>query len=310
MKFIASYIVVALSLSSCGKQQNQSVWWGGEQERMELTLQLELQNFRYDQLSTGDVTELESVRAESRAASDRVASLRRTRDELGDMVNAQQGRLAEFKQSTLRSLRQQAMHQTFETLCLASGRKFEKVSISLIDDSGVTIRHSDGSARLVFSDLDAEQQRFFGLDGDLALAAMETETREAVAYERWITKRMESARLAQATVALENHRDDSESQGRYSVSPAPQIVASNVHPLRQPAKSVGSSHYRSYRSSYDRTYYPIYRPVYYDTPHCGTQPTNGITLYPPIRYPAEYFRNPTVTDRHSSFADITIPSNP
>ena len=310
MKFTASYLALALSLASCGKQQDQSAWWGGEHERMELTHQLELQNFRCDQLHTGDVTELESVRAESQAVSDRVGSLRRTRDELGDMVNTQQARLPEFKQSTLSSLRQQAMHQTFETLCLASGRKFEKVSISMIDDSGVTIRHADGSARLVFSDLDAEQQRFFGLDGDLAPAALENETREAVAYERWIKERMESARLTQAAVAVENHRRDSEAQARLSVSPAPQIIASNVGPLSQPAKSIGSRHYSRYRSSYSRTYYPTYGAVYYDTPHCGTHPTSSVSVFRTIRYPAEHFPNPIVTDRHSSFADFTIPPNP
>ena len=310
MKFIALCVTVVFSLSGCGRQQDQSAWWAGEQERVELSHALELQKFRYAQVYTGDFAALASLHTESQVASARVVSLRRERERLRDLVDSQQDQLAEFRESTLRGQRQRAMHQTFETLCSASGRKFEQVSISSIDDSGVTIRHTHGSARLGYSDLDSEQQRLFGLEADLALVAHEKEARDTAAYERWISERMESTRLNEATVAAENHRHDSATLGKLSDSPAPQIVASNVRPLRQPAKSFGSSRYRSYHRSYDRNYYPAYRYVYYDTPSCGTHPITGITVYPPVRCPTDYFRKPTVTDKHLSFFDTTIPSTP
>ncbi len=310
MKFPFIATAVAFSLSGCEKQQNQTAWWAGEQERMELTHQLDLQKFRYDQVYTGDFTELGHVHAKSQAAAARAVSLRREQAELSREVDSLNSQWPKFRESTLRSQRQRAMHKTFETLRLASGRKFQKATISSIDDAGVTIRHAVGSARLRFTDLDAGERVFFGLEADLALAAHEKETRETVAYELWVAKRMESIHLSEVAMASDIHRHEPASRGKSSDSPAPQIVASNVRPLRQPAKSVGSSDNGGYRYSSHRNYYPTYRYIYDQAPSCSGHFVGCIGVYPPLRYPIVSIGQPTNTSQHSSFADTTIPFIP
>lgn len=294
----------------CEKQNDSAAWWGGEQQRTELSNQLELQKFRFEEIHTGDLAQLDGCLSKSKAASAQAASLRRERDDLGEVVKSLERRLADFKETTLRSQRQQAMRKTFETLHLASGRTFENVSVSTIDDSGVTIRHTHGSARLRFQDLDPRQQQFFGLEADLALAAHEKEAREAVAYEHWIAKQMEITRLSETAVASVRRINKPASLTRQSDSPALRIVASNVRPLAQPARSVGSGDYRNYRYSSYRSCRPTYQNVYYDAPHCMGYPNNGIVPYSSQHCPVEYFHHPAVNTHKPSFANTTIPSDP
>jgi hypothetical protein len=307
IKLTVIVTAVAFSLSGCGKQQNQAAWWAGEQERMELTHQVELQKFRYDQVYTGDFSELEKFQAKSRAASARAVSLLRGQAELSSEVDSLQSQWPQFRESTLGSQRQRAMHKTFETLRLASGRKFDKATVSSIDDAGVTIRHAVGSARLRFTDLNARERVFFGLEADLALAAHEKETRETVAYELWVAKRMESIRLSEVAMASDAHRREPSSPGKSSDSHAPQVVALNVRLLRQPAKSIGSSSYGGYRYSSYPSYYPTYRYIYNQVPSCSGHFAGCIGVYPPLRYPVVSIGQPTNTSQHSSFADTTIP---
>lgn len=306
----AGCVWIAVSLSGCGERKDQVAWWTGEQQRMELTHQVELQQFRCDQVYSGDYTELASFRTGSQATSARAAALRQKRDELTGLVESQQKKLVEFQESTLRSQRQRAMRLTYETFRTATGRSFKKVSISAIDDSGVTIRHADGSTRLRFADLDAQQQQFFGLEADLALIAQQKEAREAVAYERWIAKELEISHLSDAAVAKVSVRNEATFLPKLAESPVLQIVAANVRPLSQPAKSFGSVGYRSYRYSTYRSYRPIYQTNFYDTSGCMNYPTAGITPCPSQHCPVEYFPHPVEDTRRTSFANTTIPSNP
>ena len=307
---LAAALALALALSGCGRRQESAAWWSGEQERMELSHQLELQEFRLEGIYTGDFAQLEGVRIRSQVTSARVVSLHQEQQELGGTVAALQGKLTAFKESTRHSQRQRAMHQTFKTLCLASGRKFENVTVSVIDDSGVMIRHSHGSARLQFYDLDAEQQRFFGLEADLAHTAHENEARDAVAYEHWIEERMQITRLSKAADANVGRRREIASIRKQPDSPTLQIFAANTRPLAQPARSVGSGDYRSNHYSNYRKERSAYRYVYYDAPNCTNHPSSGNAAYSPQCYPTEFLCKPTVSVRQSFSPNTTIPSTP
>lgn len=301
---------LSLALCSCGKQQDSAAWWAGEQERVELVTRLELENFRFEGIYSGDIAQLDRFHTTVKAADARAGALRLGRDELRDVVSALQHQLVEFKATALLSQRQRAMQKTFDTLYSASGRKFEKVSISTIDDSGVTIRHLHGSARLGFTDLDPAQQQFFGLEADLAKVALEKEAREAVAYEQWVSQRMEMTRRNEAAVAEASPNNRTASLPKQPGSPAPRVVAANVSPLSQPAKTVGSGYGRSYRYSGFRNDRSTYRYIYSNTPSCTDHSTNGFTHVLPQGCPVEYFpKGPRrAYDSHSHHS--TTPSDP
>jgi hypothetical protein len=310
LRVVIGCVLIAISVPSCGERKNQTSWWTGEQKQMELSHQLELQKFRYNEIYTGGLTELTDLQTQSLAASTRMESMRREREELTQLVDSQQRKLTEFRVSTLRSHRQRAMGQTFEALRSATGRSFKNVTVSVIDDSGVTIRHADGSTRLRFADLDAKQQHFFGLEADLAQVAHEKEAREAVAYERWIDNQMEISRLSAAAVASVRPSTETASISRKSESPTRQIVASNTSPLSKPARSFGSGSYRSYRFSNDRSCRPTYQTNYYDSPSCSSSASAGCTSYPSQHRQVEYFPHPAGRIQKRSFANTTIPPEP
>lgn len=278
----------------CGKKQDPAVWWQGEQERIELSQQIELKKFRFEQIDSTDVAELERLRSRSSAAASRIVSLRRQSEELDAQVDSLKTKWQDYKEVVLEDQRRKAVGKSFETLRLASGREFENVSVASIDDAGVTIHHAYGSARLRYADLDSRQRTFFGLEEDLALAAQKKETQDAAAYESWVHDQVAIA----ATAKID--REESETAGfrkmaaqeRRSSMLADQISASNTRTLAQPAKSFGNG-YSSYYSNY-RSYSPTYRYVYYGSSNCYNYNPNRIVAYPPRRYPSWYANKSTM----------------
>ncbi|MES2440398.1 MAG: hypothetical protein V4584_15115 [Verrucomicrobiota bacterium] len=307
---------VSLFSAGCGKKEDPSVWWQGEQERTTLSQQLELKNFRYDQASTKSFDELKKVRTALNESNGRLESLRARRELALDQLDSLRSQWAGLREATVRTQRQQAMGRTFEKLALPSGRQFEKVSVSAITDSGVTIRHTDGMARLRYADLDPEQRVFFGLDGDLAAAAHEKEALDAVAYENWIDSQMAANRMSEEKTSQASQREEIAARQKRSDSVAQQIASANSRALAQPAKSVGSGsysnyRYRTYRSSYYSPVYYSYRnPCYYN--YCSPR----LNVYP--KFPAQprtmntryYSPSPTTVPRSRSIADTTIRSIP
>lgn len=302
-------IVAAFLAVGCGENPDQVGWWQGEQQRIELSQQLELKQFRYDQGDSRDFEQLEKLHHSSALAAAALKSLHQQRLALGDEVDSLEGQWAEFRESTIRGQRQVAMGQTFENLTSATGRTFVAVTVAAIDDAGVTIRHADGSARLRFADLSASQRVFFALEADLALAAEDKETQDAADYEQWVRTRM---------VAIEEKKQqDSESAKRDALANqrtraalATQLAsASASRTLARPTSDVGNRSW-SYSDSYSshRSYRPTYRYVYYDhTPHYGCGP--ALNVYP-RRHVSPYSYTSAVVHKRKSFADTTIPSIP
>lgn len=307
----ASVIVAALLAAGCGKNQDRADWWQAEQQRIELSQQLELKKYRFEQAYSHDLEQLESLRLMTTGNVALLKSLRKQHQAVSGKIESLEGQWAEFRESTIRQQRQHAMNKTFEKLSLASGRTFVDASVVSIDDSGVTIRHADGSARLRFADLDAKQRVFFGLEADLALAAEEQETRDAADYERWVEARMvviDDQKLKDS----ENARRDELETRRLRVESAARLAAnSNVRPLARPATNVGDRSW-SYSGAYSnyRAYRPAYRYVYYyNTPSYNYCQPSAYTVYP-SRGPTPYIEPPPVVTKRKSFADTTIPSIP
>lgn len=260
--------LISLFLGACNQDKRQAGWWDGEKERIELTHQLELKNYRFEQHLGSDFESLQKVRAASQQVAARRTMLESEKALLVAEVNSLQEKWVGFRTAAIQAHRQRVIGKSFDTFALDSGRSFEKVSISAISDSGVTIRHSDGSARLQFEDLNSEQRLLFGLEQDLALAAHQKETKSAAEYERWVDTRLasnqakkkqeaETARLAEITA----------SRTRADLM-ASQMASVNVSPLSRPSSSGVYSSSRSYRS----------RPTYYNTNYYST----GYTYCRPV----------------------------
>lgn len=303
---IGAVFVAAGLLTGCDNNQNDIGWWQGEQQRIELSNQLELKKFRFDRSGAQDFKELQALRQSTSEATASLKSLREQRLVLGEQLQSLQAGWADFRVSTLGQLRQRAMGKTFEKLSLRSGREFVGVSVAAIGDSGVTIRHADGSARLRFADLDATQRVFFGLDQELASVAEAEENKDAAAYEQWVNQRIATLDEKKSRDAESTRREELAAQ-RTRAQLASQLLAStNNRPLAQPASSVGT-YSRRYTS--DRSYRPFYRHVYYyNAPDYHCQPTPMNFCPSPVRTP--YVQQPPVVKRRKSFADTTIQSIP
>ena len=304
---VAAIIAATLMATGCGKRQETADWWQAEQQRIELSQQLELKNYRFEQTYSRDFEQLEKLRRSSKVAVPHLDSLRQQRLALGDQIQSLECQWVSFRESAISNQRQLAMRKTFEKLTLASGRTFVNASVASINDSGVTIRHTDGSARLRFADLDANQRTFFGLEADLAQAAEEKETQDVAAYESWVEKRMVALNEKKSQEMEVAKREDSAAQRTRAVLAAQLVTAANVRPLARPASNVSnrswsySRDYSSSRPSYHHVYYnnvPSYNCRYY-----------GYSVYPSRPRPPQAYNPPFVPQRRS-FADTTIPSIP
>ena len=300
-------IAATLMAAGCGKRQDTADWWQGEQQRIELSHQLELKQYRFEQTYSHDFEQLENLRRSIKVSTPQLISMRQQRLALGDQNDSLEGQWGHFRESAIRDQRQQAMRKTFEKLTLVSGRTFVNASVASIDDAGVTIRHTDGSARLRYADLDAKQRILFGLEADLAQAADQKEARDVAAYESWVETRMlalNEKRMKESAVA---ERVESANQQKRAARSAQMVTAANVRPLAQPASNVSSRSW-SYSRAYS-SYRPSYHHVYYNyTPAYNCQ-SYGYSVYPSRPLPPNAY-NPPVVTRRRSFADTTVPSIP
>ena len=204
-------LTVAVFFSvSCQRDENQAEWWQGEQERIALSHQVELKEYRFSKNQVSGHEEMVKMRLLIKTNMD----LSQRRITLEDEVGLLEGELASFKQSAIPGQRDLALSRTFETMVLPSGRTFMQVKVAAIDDVGVTIRHAEGSARIKFSNLNSEQQAFFGLEMDLALVAEKKERESAVAYERAVDSQLAAMKVWEKLINETAIREDQFLQAR------------------------------------------------------------------------------------------------
>lgn len=264
--FAAAVAAIAQLSVGCRTNQSQSEWWQGEQERIGLSQQLELCRFRLELRPSGNLKELNRLSELAQANASLLSSLQRQRHFLTEEVGSLERNRADFKLSTIRERRHEAIGKVFETFQSASGRKFLNASVKAIDDAGVTIRHADGSARLRFADLDAGQQVFFGLDAGRAFAAEENESVAFIAYEREQDRQMAAIRLQEREDNLAAQRNELEIERKAVQLAARFVAASMAVPLARHARLVGrgSRDYFGYYPRYRyRSNYSTYRHVHY-----------------------------------------------
>lgn len=317
--FLLTAITMAsLSSVGCHKDQAQAEWWQGEHARITLVHQVELEHYRVSQGNFSGFAELKRLGGLTQDRAGRLESLGRQRRALNEELALLERKWIDLQETTIRNQRNRAIGRTFKSFESASGRQFQEVSVAAIDDAGVTIRHTDGSARLRYADLNPEQQVLFGLDADLASAAEKRESMAAITYEREIDGRMAVLQEQEKKNAERIRRDELSSKRSSSLLAAQQVDTSKARPLARAAtpfggRSWGNSGYSSYRSSYRYSgyrSYPSYRYVYnYVVPSPGRYgPTTPTTRY--TEAARSGCDSPSAASGRQSFANTTLPYIP
>ncbi len=297
-----------LLMPGCQKSSGDAAWWQGEQQRLELSNQLVLKEYRYNQTSGGDVAGLEKLRTSNDTVGLRIAELTQKQSSLSMEVDSMQRRLIALREESIQNQRQFALGKKFKEFSVSSGRTYADASVAMIDDAGVTIRHADGSARLTYADLDDSQRQFFGLEESSSLAAEERERRQALAYEQWIDSSIAVVRQKEERLTRSAKlEEDAAVRARTMLAASQASYASTTRALAQPAKSFGG---------YSRNYYgysrPTYRYVYhYNSNNYGYYGgSNYRSCYQPYQRISESSAvNPT-TNRFKNFSTTTIPYIP
>lgn len=255
-------LVAALLASGCRKGGDETAWWQGEQQRLELAHDLDLKDYRYEKADLRSFEELEKLRASNESDRKRLLDLSREQTALISEVDSIERQLLAVGGERIVKQRQMALGKKFKEFPVADGRTLKNATVAAVDDAGVTIRHEDGSARLVYADLDDRQRQFFALDEHASLAAQEVERRQAIAYELWIDNTVALKQAKNEQVALEARRQEQRIRQELSLIAARQTRPSNARTLAQPARTFSSGY-----SSYSR---PNYRYIYhYNYNPCG-----------------------------------------
>lgn len=309
-------VLAAFAVIGCESGDDRAAWWQNENERIGLEQQLELKKFRYENDFVEGAETHVTLKVTTQKQAAKIAELGRRRSELENEVAKLDESWASFRQTVLAEHRRGAIGTSLGTLTVSSGRKFENAKVAEIDDAGVTVRHANGSARLRFSDLSADQQLKFGLEPDLALAAEEQERAQAADYERWIEKEMVAVRSQQnreQELAISSSRDARrKADDNKALAAQRHLVAANTRALGQPSRNFSRSYSRGPR--YYSTY--VYRPYYYRSMCYPRIKTYGAVIpgsrrfnYP-TRSPRVNYTAPTVSPRKRSISSTTLNSIP
>ncbi len=270
---LLSLPVLALAvLPSCKKNTEARMdpeWWRLEADRVELVQEIKLQKLRVgeeDILREHAALKTRMIKNEALLASLR-ESAGSLRSEVADMAAA----LVAERENWIASTRAAAVGRNFETFTGSSGRIYTDVTVTRVTDVGIEFRHSDGSGRLLATDMSPDLHADFGLDTGAALVAMEREKASAAAYETYIADRMvevdaERKEEERINAERETERVVASARARSESYSARLAAKEESSPLRAGPRAFGSrggsvwypSYSRYSRYSRNNYYYPNY----------------------------------------------------
>lgn len=227
---------------------------------MDLVQQLALKEFRLSQRGGGSMGNLDGLQREFLELQSSMDSLVAKSDLLKDEIVSLETGMQTMREDFLKNRRSAIAGKTFAEFTTWKGRTYREVSISSVDDGGVTIRHADGSARVTFADLNEDQRMMFGLDAQLAMAAIEKEKADAIEYDQWIGSKLAANRAAKEKLAKLSAASVPKVRPRSRASDT--TIAANVNPLTKPSSEVSSRYSSRYTRSRPTYYYYPYIPAY------------------------------------------------
>jgi hypothetical protein len=268
LRLLSLPLLALAVLPSCKKNVGARMdpqWWKLEADRVELVQEIKLQKLR---LGEEDVLR-EHAALKSRTSKNEalLAELQGNAAALRSEVANMAAAAAAERENWIASTRAAAVGRKFATFIGSGGRVYEDVTITRVTDVGVEFRHSDGSGRLLATEVSPEFHDDFGLDTIAALAALERERETARAYEAYIEDRMvvvnaERRKDEQEAAERETDRIVATARARSEAYSASLAAKESSNPLRESPRAFGSRGDTvwypgySYRySRYPRNYY-------------------------------------------------------
>jgi hypothetical protein len=245
-------LLASLCVVACRSRDAENAVWEGKREAVELSQRLELLTYMHDHGQHAEREDLTRLEEEARIAEPRLTGVMRKRSVLAAEIQELESRFAELRESLPATLRSVAIGRKYDSFPVADGRVFHQVSITGIDDLGVSIRHKEGAARVRFWDLTPEQRDGFGLDEVSAQAAACREDSERLAYEDRIERELAAAAdKANAYAEVVSNRPNRDTGSRLPSS----AVVTNDRPLSRPPTPFGRRTYSVYRYGFSRSRY-------------------------------------------------------
>ncbi len=171
--------------------------------------------------------------------------------------------------------------RTYKEYATASGRVYQNVIITSINDAGISLTHADGTARLRFEHLTPEQREKFGItqEGATAVYAAEQKAKaeheaklaeQEKAHQEWLAKQVSAK--SKADQLLADHPSGLIQQGKTVIESTLEIP--NLPPIQSSDGSVlygntGQNSYRGPIRSHGGYVYPAgyYYPSRYYAPY-------------------------------------------
>ena len=253
--------VVIVLLAGCKKAPDRLAWWQGEQQRTELAQRLELAKYRHQTSPQDRTPQLLEAKAQVKALDQHARALTQSRAVLTAEISQLERQLSQLAQESVKDQRFNAIGLKFQFLAIASGKTFEDVVVTNVDDVGVIIHHRDGLARLRCSELFAEQRDFFGLDEATAFAAEARELQQETEYDRLLDRSVAAIRKQEQIARAAADREEAIANNlSRALLLAQASTKERVSPLVASSTRQSST---GWSNRWDRSTRPRYRSVYY-----------------------------------------------
>ena len=251
-------------LPACTGDKRDSAWWANEKTIIELRNDIQLAKYNVQQMPSEKFADTTDSAESCSDLRDEVSALSISKNRLSGEILEMKNNWEGFRRSILGERRSKTTGLTFNSITTTGGRTYDDVTISRIDDGGVSLRHRVGTARLRLEDLDQDRQAFFGLDREFALTAHEKESKRRMAYNQWVSKGMAAADAKQEKLDEERRKEE-------KLQASERALTASLRAARSTAlsSSVGSlgetrtvstgrrySTYGSYGRTRTRYYYP------------------------------------------------------
>jgi hypothetical protein len=268
-------------------------WLDNERYRMDLQNEIQVTAMRLERREReGENGKLGEAISNLEALTARFDKRMADYDTLAEKVSGMEVDFLAFREKQLGELRSRALGREWPEFVSAAGRVLKDVTVVTVDDTGVMLRHRDGSARMRYEDLTEEQRCFFGLEEESAIAAIKEEQRRAQDYDQWVRNATEDAEVRELVAREEAAMLKLSSRlkkplpraKRFRGVPHPPVVASNNSPLKtkslsDPPQKVNQNPRFRVRGTPRYNYYYNYVPASYAAG--GSGPVRRI-LPPPV----------------------------
>ncbi|MEK7952626.1 hypothetical protein [Luteolibacter soli] len=220
-RLLAATAATCLLLPSCERNteaKNDPQWWRLEAERSDLASQVEVCELKLSKVKGGDQG-LAGLQADVARSVAKRRELAAQRDALRDEISIARADMDATKLEWMRTARAAATGREFAKFTGARGRTYENAVITKVTDVGVEFRHATGTARLAANDLTPAQHDMFGLDSEIAGAAIREEQQAALAYHSYVDERVA------ANAETERANEEERVAMAQEAEPAPVVAA-------------------------------------------------------------------------------------